>query len=571
MKTYCVDFEFRHEPGHVPRPWCVVALCCDTLEVVRIWLDGQDVACPFTPPYRLVAHYALAELTCIVALGWAMPTEVIDTLPEARTVHGQCVSFGGWGLLSVARSFGISTMPTHHKEVMRALAMGVTIPPELRVDLLDYCHCDVDTLFAVWSQLKPLANLKLAALRGRYLMALAKVENRGIPVDVELVALVRDNADAIKNETWSAARIQYPGAITETGSFSSNGWLQWCTATNVPWPLLPSGAPCLDEDTFKQMADRHPEVRTMAYARKLRAQSRGFTFPFGNDGRMRCMLSPFGSDTGRNQPSNSNYIFGASAWLRSIVQAPEGSVLVYIDYASQEFALAAAISGDQAMMADYRSGDPYWAFACRAGAVPRGATKETHPGIRATYKVAALAIQYGMGEQSLAKRYGMALSEARRLVQQHKTSYPQFWIWRQAVIDTVLCGGSISTRFGWTRKARAKDKSTSIANFPIQAAGAEILRIAVIALEEAGHRVVATIHDAVLVEMDAVGWEVELPQVQDKLSRAARAIAHEIEIRTDVNLIMPGEHFVDARGVAFWDLVSNIIGRNPTKVHQQLP
>lgn len=66
------------------------------------------------------------------------------------------------------------------------------------------------------------------------------------------------------------------------------------------------GAPCVDEDSFKQMADRHPKVRTMAYARKLRAQSCGFTITLGNDGCMRCILSPFGSDTGRNPPSNGN-------------------------------------------------------------------------------------------------------------------------------------------------------------------------------------------------------------------------------------------------------------------------
>jgi DNA polymerase-1 len=565
MKTYLVDYEFRHDPGLLPRPWCVVALCCETHEVVRIWLDGEDVACPFSPPYRLVAHYALAELSCHIALGWPMPDEVIDTLAEARTVRGQCSPSGGWGLLSVASSLGTATMSTEHKESMRALAMGDAVPTEQREELLDYCQADVETVASVWYWLESSLDFPMAALRGRYLIALAKVEHRGIPVDVELVALLRAHASTIKNETWKSARLQYPGAITEKDTFSSTGWLQWCATSSIPWPLLPSDAPSLDEDTFKEMADRYPEVRTMAYARKLRAQSRGFTFPVGDDGRLRCMLSPFGSDTGRNQPSNSHYIFGASAWLRSIIQAPPGRVLVYLDYASQEFALAAALSGDRAMMADYRSGDPYWAFALRAGAVPHGATKENHPGVRATYKVAALSIQYGMGEHGLARRNGISQAEARRLIQQHKTSYPQFWIWRQAVIDTVLCGGSISTRFGWTRKARAKDKSTSIANFPIQAAGAEILRIAVIALEEAGHRVVATIHDAVLVEMDVEGWEVELPQVQDKLSRAARVIAPEIEIRTDFNLIMPGEHFVDSRGVAFWDLVSPIIGRSPLK------
>lgn len=561
MKTYLIDFEFRHDPGKPPRPWCMVILCWGTLAITRIWLDGVNVPCPFVAPYRLVAHYALAELACFIALGWTMPDEVIDTLAEARVVRGQRSPLGGWGLLPIAHSFGISTMTSEHKESMRALAMGDTIPPEHREELLDYCEGDVRTLYAVFRAMEPSVDFGRAILRGRYLKALAAVEFRGIPADVELVTLLRSNAEKIKNEAWRAVRIQYPGAISEKDSFSSTGWLKWCAGVGIHWPLLQSGAPSLDEDTFKRMADRHPEVRSMAYAKKLRAQSRGFTFPLGDDGRLRCMLSPFGSDTGRNQPSNSNYIFGASAWLRSIVQAPPNRVLAYLDYVSQESALAAALSGDQVMMADYRSGDPYWAFADRAGAVPYGATRRSHPGVRATYKEAALGIQYGMGEKSLAQRSGIPRSKARQLIEHHKSTYPQFWKWRQSVVDTVLCGGSISTRFGWTRHARIEDKSTSIANFPIQAAGAEILRIAVIALEEAGHRVVATIHDAVLVEMDESGWQDELAQIQRLLSNAAKAVAPELEIRTDAEVILPGEHFVDSRGKEFWNLVSPIIGR----------
>jgi DNA polymerase I-like protein with 3'-5' exonuclease and polymerase domains len=166
-----------------------------------------------------------------------------------------------------------------------------------------------------------------------------------------------------------------------------------------------------------------------------------------------------------------------------------------------------------------------------------------------------------MGEFSLAAQRGISTSAARRLIVQHQEAYPSYWRWRQAVIDTVLCGDSISTKFGWCRKARGQDKATSIANFPIQAAGAEILRIAVIALEEAGHRVVATIHDAVLVEMDAGTWQEELPEVQRLMSKAALAVAPEIEIRTDVDLTMPGKNFIDLRGTEFWKLISPILGR----------
>jgi DNA polymerase I len=563
MKTWLGDFEFCHVPGRIPRPWCMVAVCVETSEVIRLWLDNGSVPSPFTSPYRLVAHYALAELTCFLALGWPLPDEVIDTLAEARTSRGQCIANGSWGLLNVAASFGISTMTAEHKEVMRDLAMGESVPDDRREELMDYCQKDVDTLALVWRKLTPFVDVPLAVLRGRSLKAFAAVENRGIPVDVDLVALLRANNDAIKERAWHQARGLYPGVITEEGRFNAGRWLEWCAAAGIPWPRLDCGTSRLDEKTFKEMSDRYPEIRTMTYARKLRAQSRGFTYPVGEDGRLRCLLSPFGSDTGRNQPSNSQFVFGASAWLRTIIEAPPGRVLAYIDYGGQEFALAAALSGDQAMISDYRSGDPYWGFARRAAAVPQTANVNHHRGTRAAYKVAALAIQYGMGPKSLAQALGITRSAARHLIEQHKHSYPRFWKWRQAAIDTVLCGGSVSTRYGWTRRAKAEDKSTSIGNFLIQATGAEILRTAVIALEEAGHRVVATIHDAVLVELDHSGWEEELGHIRLLMSRASQAEAPEIDIRTDVRVTLPGEHFVDPRGVEFWDVVSPIVGRAP--------
>jgi DNA polymerase I-like protein with 3'-5' exonuclease and polymerase domains len=194
--------------------------------------------------------------------------------------------------------------------------------------------------------------------------------------------------------------------------------------------------------------------------------------------------------------------------------------------------------------------------------VPPGATKASHPSERATFKIAALAIQYGMGDVSLAEQTGCSLPKARRLIAQHKEAYPAYWRWRQAVIDTVLCGGSISTEFGWTRKSRPRDKAASIANFPVQASGAEILRIAVIALEEAGHRVVATIHDAVLVEMDADTWQEDLPAIQGLMSKAALAVVPQIEIRTDVDLTMPGENYSHPRGIDIWKCISPVIGRD---------
>jgi DNA polymerase-1 len=288
--------------------------------------------------------------------------------------------------------------------------------------------------------------------------------------------------------------------------------------------------------------------------------ARVFQWPLGADGRLRCMLSPFGSDTGRNQPSNSNYIFGAPAWMRRVISAPPGTVLAYVDFSSQEFALAAALAGDHGMIEDYACGDPYIGLAVRAGAVPPDATKDTHPEERAAFKVTTLAVGYGMGPFSLARQLGLSLSEAEHLIALHRNAYPRFWQWRQDAIDHVMTGGFISTKFGWHRSNRGPtDRATSIGNFLAQAGGGETLRLSVIALEEAGHRVVAPVHDAVLVELSEAEAETELAEVRRIMEQAGESVTDGLTIRTDADIILSGGHFEDSRGAEMWKLLDGTL------------
>jgi DNA polymerase I-like protein with 3'-5' exonuclease and polymerase domains len=456
-------------------------------------------------------------------------------------------------------------MSSDHKKEMRQLAMEDEVPLHRREELMDYCMEDVRTSIAIWQALEPRVNIQEAVLRGRYLVALAQVERRGIPADVDLVERLQASMPQIREAAWTAARREYPGVIDAQGKFSSRKWLEWCNSSKILWPRLPSGAPALDAETFKEIADRCPAIRTMAYALKLRGQGRKFEFPLAEDGRLRCMLSPFGSDTGRNQPSNSRYIFGASVWLRSVIAAPPGEVLAYADFAAQEVGVAAALSQDAALIEDYKSGDPYVAYAIRAGAAPEGATKKSHPVERATYKLAALSIQYGISDESLAQELGIPTPAARRLIAAHQRAYPTYWSWRSAVVDEVMCGGSLATRYGWLRRAKAKDTANSIANFPVQAAGGEILRASVIALEEAGHRVVAPVHDALLIEMDEGGWQEELAEIRRLMERVSFVVNGGLRIPVDVELVFPGENYLDGRGVAFWKIAASVLGRGPVR------
>ncbi len=172
----------------------------------------------------------------------------------------------------------------------------------------------------------------------------------------------------------------------EDRTFKSNRWAHWLSTNNIPWPVLPSGHLALDDDTFREMARVHPSVALIRELRFALGQMRSEELSVGGDGRNRCLLSAFRARSGRNQPSNTKFIFGPSVWLRSLIQPKPGYGLAYIDWSQQEFGIAAALSGDSTMAAAYQSGDPYLAFAKTAGAVPYDATAESHKEVRDLFK-----------------------------------------------------------------------------------------------------------------------------------------------------------------------------------------
>ena len=198
----------------------------------------------------------------------------------------------------------------------------------------------------------------------------------------------------------------------------------------IAWRRLESGALALDDDTFRDMARLYPDA--IGPVRELRhalGQLRLSDLAVGADGRNRCFLSAFRSRTGRNQPSNSRFIFGPSTWLRSLIRPGPGRAVAYIDWSQQELAIAAALSGDRAMQDAYRSGDFYLTFAKLAGAVPADATKATHGRDRDQFKTVALGVLYGLSADGLARKLDVPPCRGRELLRLHQQTFRRFWGW----------------------------------------------------------------------------------------------------------------------------------------------
>ena len=574
-EIWLADTEYSAPAGHRPAPICLVAEELRTGRQLRLWEDqlARLPAVPFRTDHRalFVAYAAAAEFSVFHQLGWPAPERTLDLFFEFRAATNGLTTPSGSGLLGALVYHGLPAMAGAEKEEMRELAIrGGPFTDAERVALLDYCAEDVAGLRRLLPAMLPRLDLPRAILRGRYAWAVAAMEHRGIPIDVPTLRHLGARWGAVQAQLVAEVDQRY--GVYEGTTFKQGRFVRWLVERGIPWPLTDTGQLELADDTFRQQAKAYPAVAELRELRAALGQMRLFeNLAVGPDGRNRTSVAPFRARTGRNQPSNARFIFGPSRWLRSLIQPAPGMAVAYIDYSQQEFGIAAALSGDTNMAAAYRSGDPYLAFGKQAGVIPPEGTKATHKPQRDLFKACTLAVQYGMGPEGLAQKIGQPTARARELLALHRTTYPAFWRWSQAAVDRALLLGRLETVFGWPiHVGPSKDpvghgaNPRSLANFPCQANGAEMLRLACCLLVERGIGLCAPVHDAVLIEGPAAEIDAVVVETRATMAEASRVVLAGFEVGTDAMVVRWPERYVDEAGERFWETVLRVAGPVPT-------
>jgi DNA polymerase I len=554
------SFEAASRSGERPRPVCMVAKELRTGQEWRLWRGEFGTMPPFPigPDALFVAFYASAELGCFRALGWPKPANILDLFTEFRDRTNGLALLAGAGLVGALTFFGLDTIGSQEKDAQRLLILrGGPWSASERAEILDYCATDVDAPARLLPAMLPRIDLPRALLRGRYMAAAAAMEWNGTPIDVPTLTLLGANWELIQDDLIAEIDADY--GVFDGRSFKTNRWAAYLARNNIPWPLLESGQLALDRDTFRQMAAAYPKVAPMHELRHALSEMRLNDLAVGHDGRNRTILSAFRSRTGRNQPSNTKYIFGPSVWLRFLIAPSPGHGLAYIDWSTQEFAIGAVLSGDTAMIADYASGDPYLAFGKAIGAVPADATKETHASERHLFKQCVLGIGFGMEERTLAQRTGLMPIEARDILRGHREAYSKFWCWSDAAVDHAMLHGSLNTVFGWHVHVGANSNPRSLRNFPMQANAAEMMRIAATLATERGIEVCAPVHDAFLICAPLERLEADVAVVRAAMDEASRAVLDGFVVRTDVKIVRHPDRYTDPRGAVMWERVMKLI------------
>jgi hypothetical protein len=332
----------------------------------KLWKD--ELYALSNPPFEigsatvLVAYFASAEMSCFEALGWEMPENILDLFVEFRNLTNGIFLPEGKSLLGALKYFGLDAINDAYKEEMRDLALrGGNYTGHEKKDLLRYCQSDVDSLIPLHEAMKNYIDLPRALLRGLYSTALARMESLGSPIDYPTYKGLCQHWEGIKAKLIAEVDESY--GVYQDGSFKESEFEKYVLSQNIRWPRLESGRLKLDEETFKLMAQLYPVLRPLRSLRDSLAKLRLNALQVGSDGRNRCLLSPYQSTTGRNQPSTTKFVFGLSKWARGLIQPRPGMAIAYIDWSQQEFGIAAALSKDPHMKEAYLSGDPYLAFA----------------------------------------------------------------------------------------------------------------------------------------------------------------------------------------------------------------
>jgi DNA polymerase-1 len=521
------------------------------------------------PDALIIAYHASAEWSCYAALGWPAPARILDLEAEFRCSQSGLRVEHGYSLVGALLHHGLEAIDVAEKQAMRELAQrGGHYSPEEKRALLDYCQSDVDALARLLPVMGPSLHMPQALHRGRYTAAVARMEYAGVPIDTELLARLLASWESIQLDLIRDVDASY--GVYEGTSFRTDRFADYLTIHGIAWPRLPSGELSLDQDTFRDMSRIHPELNLLRDLRTSMGQMRLNRLAVGDDGRNRTMISQFASKTGRNQPSNTKFIFGPAIWLRGLIRPGPGRALAYVDWSQQEFGIAAYLSGDPAMIEAYETGDPYMAFAIQAGGAPPGATKETHEIVRELFKQCVLGLQYGLGVDGLAARIESPENRhhsqllADRLVRDHKRLYAKFWSWSEEAVNHARIHGWLPTVFGWRVHVEGNDfNSRSMRNFPMQANGAEMLRMACILATEAGVEVLGPIHDALLTEAADSAIEAEVERTQGFMAKASRMILGGPGLRSDKKIIYATDRYMDKRGVEFWDKVMRLLPEAP--------
>lgn len=387
---------------------------------------------------------------------------------------------------------------------------------------------------------------RLASYYGFLAAFFARSEWQGIPLNKDRVDALCNNAKealVIEQEKFNES---YPGTFRQVGkkivkdTKVCRQYAEQCYRGKDGTGLVcrtAKGNVSLSKKDTKPFADR-PEKNFLgeyyryakvsqalnSFTKKNREKNHLGMF-IRNKGIIRPSFGLLRAVTGRcGMKPSTGFVYTMPKFVRGLVDPPEGWVTMEFDYSSQEIGVQAYITGDKTKAQMYEH-PKYGKYYCDIAHSfwPDFVSKEDKR--YKTAKSMALATEYGCGAEKLASVAGVQYHLAESFIYHMRNLFPTYWDYVDQLVSQIVDWGMrawFPDGFGVTASQDARP--TTFGNWPFQGTGAFILRRICVELYKAKIRLVAPVHDAVIVmckedEKDAVAAKVK--EIMERASKDA--------------------------------------------------
>jgi DNA polymerase-1 len=479
-----------------------------------------------------VTHHAKLQMRRLVANGWPVPKRFADTmivsyvinpgLPshELGNIARDRLKLGVQSRKDVAKTaplfaldheLGSSSVGPYHQYLGEksdiTLSLKEVLEPELQRD---------PALVKIYETIEmPL------------IPVLARMENRGIRIDVPLL---RQMSNTMGVQLADLEKRIYAEAGTEF-NINSPQQLAHILFEKLNYPVIKktkgTKAYSTSVDVLQELASHGFAVpQLILQHRELHKLKSTYIDALPQlvrqDSRVHTSFNQAVAATGRLSSSDPNLQnipirTELGREIRKAFIADEGNVLLAADYSQVELRILAHITQDASLIETFRRGtDIHRATAAQIFNVPESQVTVDQ---RRAMKTINFGVLYGMSAFRLSNELNISGSQAKDFIEAYFARYPKIQEYLDSTLEDARGTGKVTTLFGrvryipeihnrsFTVRGNAERMAT---NAPIQGTAADILKLAMIALDaNLGDDawMLLTVHDEIVIEVPDVKAE----------------------------------------------------------------
>ncbi len=417
-----------------------------------------------------------------------------------------------------------------------------------------------DIHFKVMDKIKELDNEELLFQVEQPLsFILKKMEQKGVLVDTQLLDELSNEYDSkIKQLETEIHQLANKGE-----EFNINSTKQLADLLYNELKLPCNKKMSTTADDLNRIIDLHPIVSKILeyrkYTKLLNTYIDSFyTFKDENQ-RIHALFNQSSTMTGRlssSQPNMQNLSVrdDSRMIIRKLIIAPQGYRLISLDYSQIELRLLAILSQDEAMLDAYKHNvDIHAITASKVYKVPLEAvTKEQ----RRISKAINFGIIYGISPWGLSEQIGVDMQTSKAFIETFFETYPKVKQYLDDNVEFCKNNGYVTTMLRRRRmvpeinaqvyQTREFGKRVAM-NTPIQGSAADIIKIAMIAvdkyIQESPYDIALTcqIHDELLIEVE----ENHADEVAKEIQKIMENVVND-QISLEVNYSI-GKNWLEAK------------------------